>query len=431
MSSREATPFENSGAQGTSIVVSCSICLEVISDDGERTKVKLQCGHEFHLDCIGSAFNAKGEMQCPNCRKVETGLWLYANGHRGEVNMDDWTLEDDLNDLSRPEMPFSLHWCPFSVLARLAAFQEGVSIAAAYRNLIANHAIFTEQMPASSAAHSRPHVPYFQPLQSPSLASNSADGVNDGPTFHHWTGLSGPNDTNNSHAFPSVELHHNIWDHHSPPFSPTSSRIINGTDQAQVSSIMLSLLRSDSDGVPRIGAYTHPFYLSHGSSSRTGNSVILPPFLGNYLAHAHATGLHSYHQPPNPVAVQAPVLPIVRRSTGQRGYGTIDSAPSSDQPGVYLIPSGSSGQNLPDAENNAGRVFYAWESNHFAPYPLAPIGSTSNWWGQIPHINGGSDSSGSRTMEFWHGQSTETPSSNGQTESSYQPVNPPRMHPFI
>lgn len=55
-------------------------------------------------DCIGSAFNAKGEMQCPNCRKVETGLWLYANGHRGEVNMDDWTLEDDLNDLSRPEM---------------------------------------------------------------------------------------------------------------------------------------------------------------------------------------------------------------------------------------------------------------------------------------------------------------------------------------
>lgn len=49
MSSREGTPFENRGALGTSIVVSCSICLEVISDDGERTKVKLQCGHEFHL----------------------------------------------------------------------------------------------------------------------------------------------------------------------------------------------------------------------------------------------------------------------------------------------------------------------------------------------------------------------------------------------
>lgn len=43
-------------------------------------------------------------MQCPNCRKVENGLWLYANGHRGEVNMDDWTLEDYLNDPSRPEM---------------------------------------------------------------------------------------------------------------------------------------------------------------------------------------------------------------------------------------------------------------------------------------------------------------------------------------
>ncbi|MCO5574862.1 hypothetical protein L7F22_028655 [Adiantum nelumboides] len=33
-------------------------------------------------DCIGSAFNAKGSMQCPNCRRVENGQWLYANGVR-------------------------------------------------------------------------------------------------------------------------------------------------------------------------------------------------------------------------------------------------------------------------------------------------------------------------------------------------------------
>ncbi len=32
------------------------------------------------LDCIGSAFNSKGTMQCPNCRQVEDGEWLYANG---------------------------------------------------------------------------------------------------------------------------------------------------------------------------------------------------------------------------------------------------------------------------------------------------------------------------------------------------------------
>lgn len=31
-------------------------------------------------DCIGSAFNAKGLMQCPYCRKVEQGQWLHATG---------------------------------------------------------------------------------------------------------------------------------------------------------------------------------------------------------------------------------------------------------------------------------------------------------------------------------------------------------------
>lgn len=28
-------------------------------------------------DCIGSAFNAKNKMQCPNCRNIEPGEWRY------------------------------------------------------------------------------------------------------------------------------------------------------------------------------------------------------------------------------------------------------------------------------------------------------------------------------------------------------------------
>ena len=42
----------------------------------------------FLLDCIGSAFNAKGAMQCPNCRKIEKGRWLYASGHRPSPDID-------------------------------------------------------------------------------------------------------------------------------------------------------------------------------------------------------------------------------------------------------------------------------------------------------------------------------------------------------
>lgn len=29
--------------------VTCSICLEVVTDDGDRSWAKLQCGHKFHL----------------------------------------------------------------------------------------------------------------------------------------------------------------------------------------------------------------------------------------------------------------------------------------------------------------------------------------------------------------------------------------------
>lgn len=57
-------------------------------------------------DCIGSAFNIKGAMQCPNCRKIEKGQWLYANGGRSypEFSMDEWTHDEDLYDVSYSEM---------------------------------------------------------------------------------------------------------------------------------------------------------------------------------------------------------------------------------------------------------------------------------------------------------------------------------------
>ncbi|KAF3506298.1 hypothetical protein F2Q69_00003020 [Brassica cretica] len=116
--------------------VACSICLDTVAKDGDRAWANLQCGHQFHLgnvflsfdfdvfdsielcqyvflcvffflDCIGSAFNAKGVMQCPNCRKVEKGQWLYANGCRShpEFNVEDWVHEEEIYDIgSYPEM---------------------------------------------------------------------------------------------------------------------------------------------------------------------------------------------------------------------------------------------------------------------------------------------------------------------------------------
>ena len=49
----------------------------------------------------------KGTMQCPNCRNVEKGQWLFANASTRlfpEFVMEDWIPEEDLYALSYPEM---------------------------------------------------------------------------------------------------------------------------------------------------------------------------------------------------------------------------------------------------------------------------------------------------------------------------------------
>lgn len=67
--------------------------------------------YNYGTDCIGSAFNVKGVMQCPNCRKVEKGQWLYADGHRPypELNIDDMVNDDEVYELSYSEAVSSIH----------------------------------------------------------------------------------------------------------------------------------------------------------------------------------------------------------------------------------------------------------------------------------------------------------------------------------
>ncbi|MCO5592821.1 hypothetical protein L7F22_046824 [Adiantum nelumboides] len=98
------------------LTVSCSVCLEAVTEDtGERSIAKLKCGHQFHLDCIGSAFNAKGRMQCPNCRQVEPGQWLYASScFLHEEFVDDLAFEEEVEAYGgAANLHFSpAHWCP-------------------------------------------------------------------------------------------------------------------------------------------------------------------------------------------------------------------------------------------------------------------------------------------------------------------------------
>lgn len=51
----DADPLDDGDGGGCKLAaeaaasVSCSICLEVVTDNGYRSWAKLQCGHQFHL----------------------------------------------------------------------------------------------------------------------------------------------------------------------------------------------------------------------------------------------------------------------------------------------------------------------------------------------------------------------------------------------
>lgn len=429
---RESDPMvDGKEAADVAALVICSICLEAVAGNKGRSTAKLHCNHEFHLDCIGSAFNVKGQMQCPNCRKVEKGQWLFANGARlcTEFNMEDWAHDEDLYDPSYAEIPLGLQWCPFNGFNRLPSlFEEGELSSNAYHDPMGHHAFFAEHTATPSSGHSCPYVAYF--LQPSS--SNSSESIADGPSFgHHWSGLSGPSEISTSHAFAAVDLHYHSWDPHPPSFA-------SGTDQASAPPATVRSVRGDSDGIPRSGSFGPPFVFSHGSGPRTGNSFMspmVPPIPSNISRTHERVGVHAYHHlPPNSNGMRSPVFPNgSRRSGAPRGLPSAGPVPSSSDNGYAVYPpSGSSARNHQEGEAARNR-FYAWERDRFAPFPLVPVDRESGWWGPFHQGSSGSESN-NRSSSYWHRHGSErTAASQSRPESSsYQPVNPPaRLHPFI
>ncbi|CAL5339552.1 hypothetical protein CsSME_00023314 [Camellia sinensis var. sinensis] len=374
--------------------VSCSICLDAVTDNGDRSWAKLQCGHQFHLDCIGSAFNIKGAMQCPNCRKIEKGLWLYASGCRPlpEFSMDDWAHDEDLYDLSYSEMSFGVHWCPFSGLTRLPSFDEGEFSSTAYHDLLGQHAIFAEQTAVSSATHPCPYIAYLGPIHPSS--SNSGGSVSDGSHFNnHWNGPAVPSELPASYAFPAMDVQYHSWEHHSSPF-PTSSSRVGGVDQPSIPSVTHRAARPNSD-IPRSGSFMHPFVMGHNSAARAGSSIpssMIPPHPGSVArARDRVQALQAYfQQPSNSPAIRTPVS---RRSSNHRGMAQVGpvATSSSDQTGgFYFFPSASSGRNFQEAENPISNRFHAWERDRSTSFPMNQA-DRDPVWGPFHQAAGGSD----------------------------------------
>lgn len=362
--------------------VSCSICLELVTDNGDRSWAKLQCGHEFHLDCIGSAFNIKGAMQCPNCRKIEKGQWLFATGCRlfTDVSFEDWPHDEDLYDLSYSEMSFGVQWCPITPFPRLpSSFEEGEFPSTAYHDLLGQHAVFAEHAVPSST-HPCPYVAYYGPIHSSS--SSPVGSMSDGSNYSgHWGGPSGSSELPTSFSFAPMDPHYQSWEHHSLPFSATASRLV-GPDQSSIQSMTQRSSRASSN-LAREGSFIHPFILSHSLGARVAGSPtssMIPPYPGSAArARDRAQALQAYFQPPN----TSPPMRVAssRRSNGHRGPPQVGPPPSSsDQAGgFYVFPSGTSSRNFPEVESPINSRFYSWERDHPANFP--PVERDSSWGG--------------------------------------------------
>ncbi|XP_026421999.1 E3 ubiquitin-protein ligase RFI2-like isoform X3 [Papaver somniferum] len=379
---------EGSGGEemldNSSSSVSCSICLdEVLNKRGDRSRAILQCGHEFHLDCIGSMFNSKGGvMQCPNCRKTEKGQWQFTHGSHSssfsEFNLVDWAHDDDLYDLTYSEMPYGVHWCPFRGLTPISSsYEDRESPTTIFHDLLGHNAVLAERAAVSSG-----------------------------------------------------DIHYQVWDHHSPPYSATSSHL-GAADQGSIPSAAIRPSRGDSDSPPRSGS-VHPFFVDQGSGSRAGTSIMpsmVPPYAGvSSRVHDRVEGVHQLQQQPQ-FHPRAPMFSNVRRSNGPRGAPPVTQPPSSSEHGgnfYVLPPSGSSGRNLQETVNPSHSHFYAWERDRFAPFPLVPVDRELSWW-PPPHLAAGGSEPGIRANGHWHRHGSERTSSQGRRP---HPHPPGQMHPF-
>ncbi|XP_073008588.1 E3 ubiquitin-protein ligase IPI1-like isoform X1 [Typha latifolia] len=405
---------------------SCSICLETIAFGGDRSTAKLQCGHEFHLDCIGSAFNAKGVMQCPNCRKIEKGNWLYANGSRSqpELNMDEWVHDEDLYDHIYPELPLGVHWCPFGRVEPVPSiFEEGDSSPpVTLEDFLRQYTMF----PAISAAdHPCPsYVTYWPPLQ-PSSSSNShlpSHIMADGPSYNNqWSHVPRRTDVQPLQAAHPIDFHYNSWEHISHSYSRPNNDNSNG-DQSAVPFETMRAARFESDG--RTGYPAPPLFLGSGSGSgAAAASSLVPPQNRPFIAQGNVNE-HYPHQ-------NSSVFTSMQRPGGLRALSAMGPTlpPLSDQT-IHLFPYAPSGHSSLESDDAGRNRFYAWERDRFAPYPLGPTDHETSWWdpSHQPHVT--SDSSRRTTFRQQSGFG-RTPSRSRSGGSTYRPTHFPPMQSFM
>ncbi|XP_010545019.1 PREDICTED: uncharacterized protein LOC104817500 [Tarenaya hassleriana] len=332
--------------------VSCSICLEPVAEDGSRSRAKLQCGHEFHLDCIGSAFNTKGAMQCPNCRKVEKGQWLYANGSPRPFPefMDDWIPDEDLYGLSYPETHYRFQWCPFGELSHAAAsFEELDSPTTTYHEFNGHHTIYAEHTATSSIAHSHSYLAYVGPVPA-ATTTRTGDSAED---HHPWNSHSGQNDNFNRLAVATPYLGWEHLHHLSHSFPLPTGHAVAAADP----------VAAEIDASARHRSYRHPFLFGYRSAAPTIHRHPGSRTVARERIHAsHIFDHHRQQQTGNGLNLAWHLNHLTRR-------GVLPEQSS----GFFVFPHPSS---LNETETDH---FQTWENDWFPRFPVSSRDSASGW----------------------------------------------------
>ncbi|KAL1811862.1 hypothetical protein ACET3Z_021927 [Daucus carota] len=339
---------DGNGCGNTFPVVSCTICLDNITVNGDRSSVKLQCGHQFHLDCIGSAFNAKGAMQCPNCRETERGQWLYSNGSRSHAgfNIEDLVHDENPYDSSNAAMRLVVSRGPLHGFVRIPLSFE-------------QHVVLVQPTAVSPASHFRPYAAYSGTNSSSSHFSRS---VSNGSTLSsRW----------NSRTAPNVYYH--SWRQHSSLF-PTASSHIDGPDQPLFPSMTQSVAR-DNISMPRLGSFVHPSAVDHGTNGRAGISVatsMRTPYPDSAArSRERMLALQAYYQHPPVISqgVHTPLLPPTQRSNGQMNMTQVEPGAASSEQASGFPSTSLAGRNLSETQNSMPNPCHAWEREQSTSLP--------------------------------------------------------------
>lgn len=373
---------------------SCSVCLEAVSEDaGERSIAKLKCGHHFHLDCIGSAFNAKGRMQCPNCRQVESGQWLYASAcllHEDLV--DDFPFEEELEAYGgTTNLHFSpTPWCPHQgSFARLSLTLEDLD------------------------SFSNGYVDVRQGLQlsgsagqiCPYLAAQGLSLGGPAPHTEEFLGLHiGQHHRSSRNMSRATSFHSNHRNYAQQQASATSSSISTSYEgSSQGYSPAGGFLQHNSNRQPTLGFLVGSPHagVSQGTTGSAGQIFGQLPLIHN--TRGVNSGAHPHSHAVNPSRNNGAVssrrtrqteVPSTPQRVSQGGSSEVTwTTTESVHEYIPLVASSTMGQASSPLVGGDALAWPAtdnqvdlWGTGMYVPQPSIG-GSTSHWWAWVPPGN--------------------------------------------